>query len=291
VALILLNWKVRESIQSRALVEGVKMSKGIYTAVSGAIAQSAKMDTIANNLANVNTPGFKRDSQIFKEYLSAYEKEPTTITVPRVPASIESFYDMQGGDKSYVDLAGTATDFTQGGLKQTGNSLDLALEGDGFFEVLTPEGVRFTRAGSFTVDNQGRVTTKQGFPVLKEGVPGTDPTSRFIQTTGGQVSVGDDGQLFENGTQVGKLSIVNVSNKEALQKIGSSFYGLRTNIPAETTNGNAKVIQGFVESSNVNIVSEMSDMISATRTFESTQKAIQAYDEMQKKLVNEVPKT
>ncbi|MEK7357721.1 MAG: flagellar hook-basal body complex protein, partial [Bdellovibrionota bacterium] len=101
------------------------MSKGIFTAVSGAVAQSQKLDTIANNLANANTPGFKRDAQIFKEYLTAYEKEPTTITVPRVPASIESFYDTQGGDKSYVDAAGTHTDFTQGTIKQTGNNLDV----------------------------------------------------------------------------------------------------------------------------------------------------------------------
>ncbi len=268
------------------------MSKGIYTAVSGAMAQSAKMDTIANNLANVNTPGFKRDAQIFKEYISAYEKEPTTITVPRITASVESFYDMQGGDKSYVDLAGTATDFTQGGLKQTGNPLDLALEGDGFFEVLTPEGVRLTRAGSFTIDNQGRVTTKQGFPVLKEGTPGTDPAGRIIQTNGNKISVSDDGQILENGlTPVGKLSVVNVLNKDGLQKVGHNNYGFKNTITPElSSSNNSKVIQGFVESSNVNIVAEMADMITATRTFESTQKAIQAYDDMQKRLVNDVPK-
>ena len=267
------------------------MSKGIYTAVSGAMAQSAKMDTIANNLANVNTPGFKRDTQIFKEYLSAYEKEPTTITVPRIPASIESFYDTAGGDKSYVDLAGTSTDFSQGGLKQTGSALDLAIDGDGFFEVLTPEGVRLTRAGSFTIDNQGRVTTKQGFPVLKEGAAGTDPTGRFLQTNGGQMNVSDNGELFENGAAVGKLSVVNVTNKEALQKIGNNYYGFKDTIPYELENSTtSKITQGFVETSNVNIVSEMADMITATRTFESTQKAIQAYDEMQKRLVNDVPK-
>lgn len=267
------------------------MSKGIYTAVSGAMAQSAKMDTIANNLANVNTPGFKRDTQIFKEYLSAYEKEPTTITVPRVPASIESFYDMQGGDKSYVDLAGTATDFTQGGLKPTGNPLDLALDGEGFFEVQTPEGVRLTRAGSFTIDGQGRLTTKQGFPVLRAGEPGVDGAGRTIQTNGGAISVSDDGQILENGAAIAKLSVVNVKNKDGLQKVGNNFWGFKDTIKPELTSAdNVKVTQGFVESSNVNIVSEMADMITATRTFESTQKAIQAYDDMQKKLVNEVPK-
>ncbi len=268
------------------------MSKGIYTAVSGAMAQSAKMDTIANNLANVNTPGFKRDTQIFKEYLSAYEKEPTTITVPRIPASVESFYDMQGGDKSYVDLAGTATDFTQGMLKQTGNPLDLALEGDGFFEVATPEGVRLTRAGSFTIDNQGRVTTKQGFPVLKEGTPGSDPNGRILQTNGGKISISDDGQILENGVATaGKLSVADVKNKDGLQKVGHNMYGFKETIQPElSSSNNSKVIQGFVESSNVNIVAEMADMITATRTFESTQKAISAYDEMQKRLVNDVPK-
>ena len=96
-------------------------SKGIYTALSGAMAQSSKLDTIANNLANVNTTSFKKDRQMFQEYLTAYEKNPDVIAVPRIPASVESFYDMQGGDKSYVDSAGTYTNFDQGGLKQTGN--------------------------------------------------------------------------------------------------------------------------------------------------------------------------
>ena len=122
---------------------------------------------ISDNIANVNTPGFKRDQQIFKEYLTAYEKEPSTITVPRVPASIESFYDMQGGDKSYVDAAGTHTDFTQGGIRQTGNKLDFAIENEGFFEVGTPDGVKLTRVGSFSVDADGRLVTKSGYPVLR----------------------------------------------------------------------------------------------------------------------------
>jgi flagellar basal-body rod protein FlgF len=108
-------------------------TKGIYTAVSGAVAHSAKLDTIANNIANANTPGFKRDQQLFKEYLTAYEKQPTALEVPKVPASIDSFYPLNGGDKSFVDLNGTATSFAQGAMKVTGNPLDLGLEGDGFF--------------------------------------------------------------------------------------------------------------------------------------------------------------
>jgi flagellar basal-body rod protein FlgG len=272
-------------------LSGGWMSKGMFTAVSGAVAQSAKLDTIANNLANVNTPGFKRDSQLFREYLTSYEKEPGTITVPRVPASIESFYDMQGGDKSYVDLNGTSTDFTQGGIRQTGNTLDFAIDGNGFFEVATPEGVKLTRNGSFSIDSNGRLVTKQGFPVLREGQPGSDPAAREIRVTSANVSVSAEGEIFENGQSAGRLSMVNVANKDALSKVGQSLFGFRPTIdPGLSLATDSKCQQGMLEGSNVNIVREMTDMIGATRVFESTQKAIQAYDQMAHKAVNEVPK-
>ena len=267
------------------------MSKGIYSAVSGAIAQTAKLDTVANNLANVNTPGFKRDGQLFREYLTAYEKEPGTITVPRIPASIESFYDMQGGDKSYVDAIGTYTDFSQGALKQTGNRLDLALEGDGLFEVLTPEGVRLTRSGSFNVDGEGRLVTKQGFPVLRDGGQGQDPATRAIRLQGANVTVSSAGEIFDGPQSQGRLSILAVGNKDALQKTGQGLFKFRENLEPQLTVANeAKVHQGFIEGSNVNSVREMTDMIAATRVFETTQKAIQAYDQINGKAINEIPK-
>jgi flagellar basal-body rod protein FlgF len=267
------------------------VSKGIYTAVSGAMAQSSKLDTIANNLANVNTPGFKRDQQLFREYLTAYEKQPSTITVPRIPASIESFYDPQGGDKSYVDAAGTFTDFSQGGLKQTGNPLDLAIEGNGFFEVATPDGVKLTRSGTFAIDSEGRMVTKQGYPVLKEGAPGEDPASREIRFTDSNISVGQDGSILQAGQNTGRISIVNVGNRDALGKTGQNLYNFRDGIdPQLSVETSPKLQQGMIETSNVNVVREMTDMIAATRTFESTQKAIQAYDQMAGKAANDISK-
>lgn len=267
------------------------MSKGIYTALSGALAQNARLDTIANNLANVSTPGFKRDGQIFREYLTSYEKEPGTITVPRVPASIESFYDMQGGDKSYVDANGTFTDHTQGSLKQTGNRLDVAIEGEGFFEVLTPDGVRLTRVGSFNVDGEGKLVTKQGFSVLRDGGAGQDPASREIRLAKANVTVSPAGEIFDGQTNVGKLALVNVGKKDALLKTGQSLFTIKETIDPQMTIANeVKLHQGFLEASNVNPVREMTDMITATRTFESTQKGIQAYDQMLGKIVNDVPK-
>lgn len=258
--------------------------KGIYTAVSGAIAQSNRLDTIANNIANSNTTAFKKDRQVFNEYLTSYEKGPDTMQVPRVPASIESFYDMNGGDKSYVDTAGTFTNFSQGSLKPTGSSLDVAIEGNGFFEVLTPEGVRFTRNGGFLIDGTGTLVTKDGFPVLKEGAG--DPTQRSIQLGDRNVTISDRGDVYVGDNQVARLAFVAFSQRDVLQKQGNSLYKIRENsqaTPVAAVEG--KLHQGYIESSNVNVIEEMTDMISAQRLFETTQQAVKAYDHMEEKLI------
>jgi flagellar basal-body rod protein FlgF len=268
-------------------------TKGVYSALSGALAQSLKLDTIANNLANVNTPAFKRDQQIFNEYLTANEKPPEVIQVPRVPSSIESFYDMQGGDKSYVDAKGTFTDFSQGGLKPTGNTLDVAIDGKGFFEVATPGGIKLTRSGNFTLDGNGQLVTKDGFPVLKAGEAGSDPSSRTIRfDASGPISISDSGDISQGTEVVAKLSLVEVKNPDSLQKTGNMMYGFKKNMTPDMSDvKNPSMKQGFVEASNVNIVQEMTDMIQTNRVFESAQKAISAYDSMSDKLVNVVGKT
>jgi flagellar basal-body rod protein FlgF len=264
--------------------------KGVYTALSGAIAQTQKLDTIANNLANVTTPGFKRDEQTFQEYLTANEKPPNVIQVPRVPASIESFYDMQGGDKSYVDTAGTFTDFSQGSLKQTNNPMDVGLDGEGFFEVITPTGVKYTRHGAFKLDGHGQLVTHDGFPVLRQGAAegGEDPTTRTIKFSGqAGITINDLGQIFEGENQIARLSVVKFPDKDQVSKIGSSLYEFKPNRQPATENiAVPSMKQGFLEMSNVNVVKEMTDMIQATRLFESTQKAISAYDSMNDKVIN-----
>lgn len=248
--------------------------KGIYTALSGAVAQSLKLDTIANNIANVNTTGFKKDQQTFSEYLTALEKEQDVMKVPRMPASIESFYELNGGDKAFVDAAGTYTNFEQGSLKSTGGKLDVAIDGQGFFEVGTPTGVRFTRAGNFTVDGNGQLVTKDGNPVLLEGGEGEDGLisgdnfdSRTVRVSGTQaITISDAGEVFEGETKLGKLSVVNVANTDALQKVGNNYYTTKENMNAEITAiKNPSLKQGFLETSNVNIINEMTDMIMARK--------------------------
>ncbi|MDZ4660915.1 MAG: flagellar basal-body rod protein FlgF [Pseudomonadota bacterium] len=264
-------------------------SKGIYAALSGAIAQNQRLDTIANNIANANTAGFKKDNIQFKEYLTALEKQPDVMQIPRVPASIESFYDMQGVDRGYVDANSVSSDFSQGSLMSTGNKLDVAIEGDGFFEVLTPGGPRFTRSGNFKIDNQGNLISSSGFPVLKAGAG--DPAQRIINLKGSNVTVAYNGEVFDGSDSLGKLSVINVDQKDALAKEGMTLYNLRPNYNVNMTPANeTKIHQGFLEASNVNIVQEMTDMIGATRVFESNQRAIKAYDQIDEKLTNDVPR-
>jgi flagellar basal-body rod protein FlgF len=268
------------------------MSKGIYSALSGAMAQGQQLDTIANNIANANTPGFKTDKNAFREYLTVLEKTPDVNTVPRIPASIDSFYDMQGTQKSYVDTDGTYTDHTQGGLKASGNPLDIALEGKGFLEVLTPQGPRLTRKGTLSVSAEGRLITSDGLPVLKAGAPGSQatPESRIINLGPDQVTFTQQGDIYQNGQNLGKLSVVEFEDNEHLKKMGNSLYSNTDAAVPQIVNGNTLVHQGFTETSNVNIVKEMTDMIQATRNFESNQRVIKAYDEIDQKLVNDVPK-
>ena len=268
-------------------------TKGIFTALSGALAQTTKIDTIANNIANVNTTGFKKDQQTFSEYLTAFEKEPEVIGIPRTPASIEEFYSTNGGDKSFVDASGTYTNFEQGSLKNTGNKLDVALDGAGFFEVNTPAGVRLTRAGNFTVDGDGQLVTKDGHPVLMEGDNSAAPEERTVRFSGkNSVSISDGGEVFDGDQKIGKISLVNVKNPDSLQKVGNNYYGFKSNMAPEITSVAVPSLkQGFVETSNVNIVNEMTEMIMAQRVFEGTQKAIHAYDGMADKLINVVGST
>ncbi len=267
--------------------------KGVYTALSGAMAQSLQMDTIANNIANVNTPGFKKDTQLFNEYLTANEKEQTGMPVPRITASIESFYDMQGGDQSFVDSKGTFTDFSQGSLKVTGNPLDMAIDGDGFFEIATPDGIKLTRSGNFTMDGNGHLVTKEGHLVMRGGGEGANPEARAITLNGAQsLTVNDQGDIFQGTDLIARVSVVDVANKESLQKVGNNLYGFKAGQNSEIiSKATPSLKSGFIETSNVNVVKEMTDMIKTQRVFESTQKAISAYDSMSDKLINIVGKT
>jgi flagellar basal-body rod protein FlgG len=272
--------------------------KNIWVPLSGQIAQQRKVETIANNIANANTAGFKKDRLAFKEHLTALTKGADSIDLPRKEWSPEDFYRSQGSENAFVKVDGSYIDFEQGPMNPTGNPLDFGLNGKGFFEVLTPNGIRFMRKGNFSLNQNGEVVTSSGFKVLSAlpagGKDSATPNDSAIEDrvlkvpTNSSFSVSKEGDVFNSQGKVGKVSVVEFTDLQALRKEGHSLFinNAKNNVKRE--NIATTVNQGFVEGSNVNAIKEMSELISAHRHFENIQKAINTYDAMSKQAVNDI---
>ena len=260
----------------------------IYTALSGAVAAEKKIDLIANNLANVNTNGFKRDSLTFKEYLTELEKEAIPEASIRSSYKWEDYHNLRGFDKSFVDIDTVETDYSQGSIVNTGRNLDLAINGAGFFAISTPMGIAFTRNGAFSLDSQGRLVTKEGFPVLTG-------TGDFINEDGfeeifirGNIHFDKEGGIYQDGEKLYDLLTYNFTDKRALAKQGGNLYLNTDPIINETFAFQNNIISGALEGSNVNPLKEMVDLISANRAFESYQNVIKSFDEINSKAIDGV---
>lgn len=228
------------------------MNKGIYPVLSGSIGYEKMLNVIANNIANVNTAGYKADRAVFK----------VDTLVSDVPSA-----GIVGESKSFTELGGVYTDFSPGVIKQTGNRLDIAIEGEGFFVIDTPEGQRYTRSGNFIVNDANILATQDGYPVMGEGGP--------IIIEGGEIFVDAEGRVSVNGEEVNKLRIVDFSRPYSLTKIGESMFSGDNEVEAT----GYRVIQGALEMSNVNQLKEMSSMIEILRGYESYRKVIMTMDE------------
>ena len=230
------------------------MADGIYVAASGMMAKLTELDIVANNMANANTPGFKRDMVTFDEVLAD-----------------ESLRSNQQ-DLHYVEIGKSRPNMDDGSLKPTGNPLDFALRGDGFFRIETANGERLTRSGQFRISRQGELLTQKGDRVLDNGgAPIQIPP-------GGNPEVQEDGSIMINGDVVGQLGRVKVSSPEALRKEGATLYRVD---PADILPGDdIKVMQGFVEESNANSIEIMVELIGVQRSYEALQKTMNAYRDM-----------
>lgn len=244
------------------------MNSGMYTAISGGVAAQQQMEILTNNLANVNTAGYKRDRIVFESMLASV-KNPTPGSATLTDAPLTTG-------------VGFATDYSAGALQQTGNTLDLALEGDGFFVVNTPQGRAYTRQGNFHLDAGGRLVTADGNEVQGTGGP--------ITITGGKVEIDGKGGVFVAGKQVGTLAVVDFPKPYPLQKAGGGLFVPSGAAGAEQPAGRTAVRQGHLEGSNVNPILEMARLIETSRGYESCVKAVQSYDNMAAKAANDLGK-
>lgn len=281
------------------------MLRGIYTGASGMIVQLDRMDTIANNMANVDTTGYKRDVAVMKAFPDMLIRRLHDNGVYVFPFGSADTAPVVGTLGTGVALNEVYTVFTQGPLRQTGNSFDLALSGHGFFTIQTPEGIRYTRNGSFLLNSNGMLVDYQGNPVLGDKGPIYLKENNFVVEKNGKIYqnprfAGDPHRLVskaENGWQnrelVDTLKIVNFAEPRYLKKQGNSLWKAteHSGPPVSVDLGRTtQVEQGFLEGSNVNPVTTMVQMIDVNRAYEANQKTIQTQDSLAGKLINDAAK-
>lgn len=282
--------------------EGHAMVRGLYTGASAMIAQMRRIDVLANNLANVNTPSFKRDSTLMKAFPEMLIRRINDDGVRIIPIGSYDLMPVVGKLGTGVEVSEVYTRFIQGSLKQTENDFDLALDGDGFFSVMTEEGERYTRNGSFLIDSDGYLVTKDGHRVLGENGTIQIKKNNFLVDEDGNVFVNDEytddpqrlvsmeENEWNDTVLVDRLKIVSFPKVRHIKKIGDSLYReTEYSEPAFVIEEERpKVFQGFLESSNVNPVTEMVNLIEVHRNYEANQRMIQAHDGALGRAVNEV---
>ncbi len=234
------------------------MDRGLFVALSGAVIQEKRLEILTNNLANVNTAGFKKESPVFEEALP-----------------------LPYGVRYYSKTNSVVTDMTPGIAEKTERPLDLAVNGSGFFTVETPYGIRYTRDGNFTLGPGGKLITKEGYAVLGE--------KGAIKLTSSDISIDSQGNIKEHGATVGKLKLAAFSDPSKLVREGNFFYQPAQKLK-EIPLANTQVEQGVLEISNVNPVKAMTTMIEALRSYEQHTKMIQTLDDMTKQAISEVGK-
>ncbi|MCK9479152.1 MAG: flagellar basal-body rod protein FlgF [Firmicutes bacterium] len=248
------------------------MVRGLYIAGTGMITQMKRMDVLSNNLANVDTNGFKEDSLLsrsFEDMLIDRIGDPAVVNVS----------SRVGQLNTGIHIDSVYTGFEQGSAKETNCPTDLMIKGEGFFVVLTENGERYTRDGAFEIDGFGRLATKSGDVVLGE--------NGAINLSNNNFTVKSNGEIYTEDGFVDKIKIINFDNN-ALRKTGNNLYENYLQSPEQTSSSN--VAQGFVESSNVDLAKSMVRMVEVYRNYESNQRIIKMIDDTLAKAVNEIGK-
>jgi flagellar basal-body rod protein FlgF len=243
------------------------MENALLIGLSRQVALRRELDVVANNIANLNTTGFKADGNVFEEYL--------------MPLARDSGFSGRDGRVSFVQDRATWQDFSQGPIQQTGNPLDVAIDGTGFLAVQTPRGERYTRNGALQINAAGELVTSEGHRVLGDGGP------VVFQPQDRDVTVARDGTIAVPGGNRGKLRLVNFANPQRLQKDGASLFAAPAGVTADAAPA-ARVVQGSIEKSNVRGVLEMTRMIDVTRTYATMATMLQQQGELRRTAIQQL---
>ncbi len=253
------------------------MNRSLYIAATGMNAQQSEMDVISNNLANVSTNGFKGSRAVFEDLLYQTVRQPGADSTQQT--QIPSGIQLGTG----VQQIATERLYTQGNLQQTGNSKDLAINGNGFFQVQMPDGtIAYTRDGSFQTNAQGQLVTSSGYPVIPSI---TIPPNATSLTVGSDGAVTITQQGTSNTPQIGSLQLATFINPPGLNALGENLFAETAssgtpNVTQPGLNGAGSLEQGYVETSNVNVVQELVNMIQTQRAYEINSKAVTTSDQM-----------
>lgn len=238
------------------------MLRGIYTAAGGMLSQQVAVNTITNNMANSETVGYKKDNAV----MSPFEQHLMHYLDSSQPSGSTPIGEMPYG----VEVARTDISFKQGSLDSTGGDLDFAIDGDGFFVVQAPEGIRLTRNGAFKVDSENYLVTGQGYRVIGQ--------NSLITFNSEDFSIQEDGTVLEDGVEVDQVSVVDFADRSAIQKEGDGLFSAPEDL--EPVVPQFKIRQGYLEHSNVELNQEMTNLMSAFRAYEANSKVFQAYDQI-----------
>lgn len=256
------------------------MVRGLYTAYTGMLNQQKKMDTLSNNLANADTTGYKKEGVTAKTF-------ETQLAI-KVKDGSNAYIDQQIGTLNLgVKIGENYTDYSQGSYRSTGNTYDLALSGNGFFNIsfmnkAGEQSVKYTRDGNFTIDNEGALRTQDGDYVLGES------GEIYIPENATDVSINKLGEIYADGEYVDTIKITDFEDYNYLKKYGENMYDAVDG--AIEKEADATIDQGYLEQSNINVVTEMVNMISLSRTYEANQKLIQTMDDALEKSANQIGK-
>ncbi len=256
------------------------MVRGLYTAYTGMLNQQKRMDTLSNNLANADTTGYKKEGVTSKTF-------ETQLAI-KVKDGSHGYLDQRIGKLNLgVKIGENYTDFSQGSYRYTDNTYDLALGGNGFFQISFTnkkgeQSVKYTRDGNFTIDKEGALRTKDGDYVLG------DSGEIYLPTNSASVSINKLGEIYCDGEYIDRIAITDFEDYNYLKKYGENLYTAVDG--AVEKEADAVIDQGYLEMSNINVVSEMVNMISLSRTYEANQKVIQTMDELMEKSANQIGK-